>query len=349
MTRKITIIPILFLISACSPNISNFHSYLPQEFPRTNFMPSPDMVEGKSPKVVVFELDDGENETARQAELGKSMTVALENVLSEHRLAQIVDRKAAKKLEKEIALIEMNKTGTYKGPQIADYAISGAIGNAGFTSKYSSGMVLPSASGTLTRIPPSFTYISDVAGNVKIYELPSMTVIENIEFTGKKTKKEQVRTNNNISIGGIIEFGGQKAEGLSRDDGLVRNAGIEAVDNISFILKNFFAKKGFILEKRALKNKAIFKISVGSSDGVKSGDKFEIIGKYENFNALTGKTEIERRVIVSGKVSDRIDPKSSWVLIDDKDSVNLIRLGDLVKFKYKRSFFNKAEKFVSNF
>jgi curli biogenesis system outer membrane secretion channel CsgG len=349
MFKKTFAIFLILLASACSSKISNFGSYLPQEFPKTSFMPNPETVQGKAPKVVVFELDNGENEVAKQADLGESITVALENVLTQNRLAQLVDRKAAKKLEKEIVLIEMNKTGSYKGPEIAEYAISGSIGNAGFTSKYSSGMVLPTFTGGITRVPPSFKYISDVSGNIKIYELPSMKVIENIEFAGKKTKKEQVKTNNNISIGGIIEFGGQKSEGLKRDDGLVRNAGIEAIDNISFILKNFFAKKGFISEKRVLKNKVIFKISVGRSDGVKAGDRFEVIGKYETFNALTGEDEIESRIIASGKVADRIDLKSSWVLIDDEDSVNLVRLGDLVRFKYERSFLGKSGKFFSRF
>ncbi|MES2677046.1 MAG: hypothetical protein V4612_01855 [Pseudomonadota bacterium] len=331
---------------ACSPTISNFNAYLPQQLPKTNFMPSKDVAEGRPPKVVVFELDEGKNDVANQADLGKSITVAVENVLTENRLAELVDRKIATKLEKEIALAEMNKTGSYKGPQVADYAISGAIGNAGFTKKYSGGFVIPNKDGTLTKTAPKFTYTSDVSGNIKVYELPSMQVVANLEFAGKKSKSEEVKTNNNVSIGGLIEFGGQKAEGLNRDDGLVRNAGREAIDNVSFDIKNFFAKKGFILEKRVLKNKAIFKVSVGSADGVKMGDKFEVIGKYEIENSLTGKTEVERRIIVSGEVSDKIDPKTAWVLIDDSDVVNSIRLGDMVQFKYKRGFWSKTTKAV---
>ena len=344
--------PKLFLVSlaliaiSCSPTISNFNSYLPQQLPKTEFMPSPEAADGKPPKVVVFEFDEGKNEIANQADLGKSVSVAVESILTENRLAQLVDRKAAAKLEKEIALAEMSKTGTYKGPEIADYAVSGAIGNAGFTKKYSGGILMPSGNGGLTKTAPKFTYTSDVSGNIKIYELPSMQVVANFEFAGKKIKSEEVKTNNNVSIGGLIEFGGQKVEGLNRDDGLVRNAGREAVNNISFDIKNFFAKKGFVLEKRSLKNKAIFKISVGSADGVQTGDNFEVIGKYEITNAITDKSEIERRIIASGKVADKIDPKSSWVLIDDKDTINAIRLGDIVQFKYQRSFMDKAHKAV---
>ncbi len=348
MIKKIIIFSSLF-IASCSPTISNFNSYLPQVLPKTDFMPSPDLAEGKSPKIVVFELEDEQNEVAKQAELGKTLTVAVENVLTENRLAELVDRKIATKLEKEIALAEMNKAGSYKGPQVADYAISGSIGNAGFTKKYSSGMVIPDGNGGFTRTSPKFTYTSDVSGNIKIYELPSMQVVESFDFAGKKSKSEEVKTNNNVSIAGLIEFGGQKAEGLNRDDGLVRNAGYEAIDNISFDIKNFFAKKGFIIEKRSLKKKSIFKISAGSSEGVKMGDKFEVIAKYEIENQLTGKTEIERRRIATGVVSDKVDPNSAWVLIDDEDTINMIRLGDMVQFKYQRGLWSKTTKLVDSF
>ncbi|MCE3255452.1 MAG: hypothetical protein K0R25_946 [Rickettsiaceae bacterium] len=341
MRKKIAIISLALIASSCTPTISNFNSYLPQPFPKTEFMPTPEAIQGKAPKVVVFEFDEGKNEVANQADLGTSVTVAIENVLTQNRLAQLVDRKAAAKLEKEIALAEMNKTGAYRGPEIADYAISGSIGNAGFDKKYSSGYVIPNQNGTFTRVSPKFTYTSNVSGNIKIYELPSMRLAGNVEFAGRRSRNEDVKTNGGVALGGLVEFGGQKAEGLNRDDALVRSAAKVAIEDVAIDIKNFFAKPGFILEKRVLKDKTIFKISVGSEDGVKPGDKFEVISKYEIENALTGKTEIERRVIASGKVSDKIDFKSSWVVIDDKDTINSIRLGDMAQLKYERSFLGK--------
>lgn len=352
MSKKTSAIFSLALVtlfaSSCTPTISNFGSYQPQPFPRTSFMPTSDMVEGKPARVVVFELDQGQNQIAQQADLGKSITVNTENVLTKNHLAQLVDRNIAGKLQQEIALAEMNKTGVYKGPEVADYAVSGAIANAGFTKKYSNGMMIPTRNG-VTNIPPKFTYTADVSGNIKVYELPSMSVVANFEFSAKKSRSEDVKTDNNISVGGgLLQFGGQKAEGLNRDDGLVRKAGADAIDSIAVDIKNFFAKKGFILEKRVLKDKAIFKINVGSADGIEAGDKFEVIGKYQTKNALTDKAEIERRIIASGVVSDRIDPKTCWILIDDEKTINTIRLGDMVQFKYQRSFFDKASKFAEN-
>lgn len=336
------------ILSSCSPTISNFNAYLPQPLPKSDFMPSVEAVEGKAPKVVVFELDEGANQSAKDADLGRTMAVNVENVLTQNRLAELVDRKIASKLEKEIALAEMNKTGSYKGPAVADYAVSGAISSAGFNSKYSAGYIIPNKDGSFTKTEPKFTYTGDVSGNLKIYELPSMQVVGNVEFAGKKSRSENVKTDNNLSIGGLVEFGGQKAEGLSKDDDLVRKAGGEAIENAAVDIKNFFAKKGFILEKRVLKNKTIFKISVGSADGIKTGDKFEVIGKYEIENAITNKSEIESRIICTGEVADKIDPKSSWVLIDDSDVINSIRLGDVVRFKYKRSWLEKATKMAGD-
>ncbi|MFT6332637.1 MAG: hypothetical protein ACJAW3_000980 [Lentimonas sp.] len=341
MIKKLPLIFLLFLTFSCSSKISNFNSYLPHHLPKTSFMPSAELAEGNLPKVVVFEFEEGKNKTANQADLGNSITVAVENVLSQNSLAQLVDRKAAKKLKKEVALAEMNKSGIYKGPQVADYAISGSILNASFDKKYRGGYIIPTGNGGFTRVLPSFTYRGGVSGNLKIYEIPSMKVIKDFEFVGKRAKKEEVKASNNIVIAGLFEFGGQKSEGLKRDDGLVRRAGKEAIENIAPEIKSFFARKAFILEKRVLRKKSIFKISVGKSDRIKIGDKFEIIGQYEIENPLTGESEIEHRIITSGKVSNKINPDYSWVLVDDKESVNRIRLGDVVRFKYERGFFDK--------
>ena len=347
--KKIIATASILFFTACAPTISNFNSYQKQPISKTAFMPDPEVIEGIRPnKVVVFNLDENDNQIAKQANLGASVTANIENVLTKNHLAKLVDRKSASKLEKEIALAEMNKTGSYKGPEIADYAISGTISNAGFTKKYSSGGVYPNKDGSLTRVPPKFTYTSEVGGNIKIYELPSMSVVENFEFNGKKSRTENVQSDNGVSIAGLVEFGGQQAKGSDRDDNLVRKAGEEAIDESSIDIKNFFARRGFILERRTLKSKSIFKINLGSTDGVAQGDKFEVTGQYETENPLTGKNEVERRVIGEGVVADKIDPKTSWVIIDDSQAIENIRIGDAVKFKYKKSVFNQIGKLAVN-
>lgn len=336
---KIRHLALVLLITSCAPTIKNFGKYEKQFLTKSAFMPSKEALENKPAKVAIFALDENSNEVATQAQLGNSIANNIENILAQNRLAELVDRKAATKLQKEIALAEMKKTGSYKGPQVADYAVSGTISNAGFTSKYTDGTTfINPQNGQLVSIPPKFTYSSDVSGNVKIYELPSLAVVETIEFSGRKSRVENVQQNGGFRLGGI-QVGGEQVKGSARDDSLVRRAGEEAVDGIQIELKNAFAKKGYILEKRVYDDKTIFKISLGSTDGIKHGDKFEVSGQYETENPITNESEIERRIITEGTVTDKIDPKSCWVVIDDEDKINAIRLGDMIKMKYKKSSF----------
>lgn len=349
--KSFKIFPSLFIIvsiCSCAPTIKNFAKYQKQFLTETQFMPSEDNLEGKAPKVVVFEFDEANIETAKQADLGNTIAKSVEGVLASNRLAEIVDRKSASKLQKEVQLAEMNKTGAYKGPRIADYAISGAISNADYSSKYSSGSTyINPRNGQVISIPPKYIYSSNVAGNIKIFELPSLQVVEAIEMKGKNVRSENVQTNGGLSLGGI-KIGGDDVAGQSKDDGMVRKAGQDAIEEASTDIKNFFAKKGFIMEKRVFDNKTIFKINIGSIDGVKHGDKLEITSQFEVENPISGKTEIERRIIASGKVSQLIDPKSSWIILDDKDQESAIRLGDAVKLKYKKSAMKSLIKATGN-
>lgn len=324
---------------SCAPTIKNFDEYQKQFLTKSAIMPSKENLKGKAPKVAVFALEENNNETATQAGLGKSIADNIENVLSRNRLAELVDRGASKKLQQEIALAEMNETGSYKGPIVADYAISGTIANAGFTSNYSSGFIfLNPKTKQLVTVPPKYTYKTNVSGNLKIYELPSLQVIESIEFYGTRKRQENAQQDGGVSLG-ALQLGGKKSGESSRDDHLLRSAGNAAIDNVEIDIKNLFAKKGYVLEKRVKEKKAIFKISIGSVDGIKQGDKFEVIGKYETQNPITQETEVESRIIAKGVVSDKINPKSSWIIIKDKKKINKIRLGDAVKIKYKKRMF----------
>jgi hypothetical protein len=346
--KKIALLATLLLTASCLPTIKNLDEYQKQFLNKTEFMPSKENFESKLPKVVVFALEENNNEVASNANLGLAIASNIENILTQNRLAELVDRKAAEKLHKEIALAEMNKTGSYKGPQIADYAVSGAISNADFASKYSSGSTYVDRNMNIITVPPKYTYSANASGNVKVYELPSLRVIEVIEFNAKKVRSENVQQNGGLSLG-ALQIGGEKVEGAKRDDGLVRQAGADAIDESKAAIKNVFAKQGYILEKRVKGKKAIFKISLGSSDAIKHGDEFEVIGQYQTQNPITGESETESKIITKGVITNQIDPKSSWVVIEDEDKANSIRLGDKVKLKYRKDRFSSFVKTAQNF
>ncbi len=309
---------------------------------KATFMPSEEALKGEPFKIAVFKFEENDNEVAKQAALGASLASRVEMVIGKNRLGKIVDRKAVTKLQQEVALAEMNQTGSYKGPQVADYAISGEISNAGFTSKYSNtSTCFDPLSRQVKPIPPHFEYSSDVVGSIKVYELPSLAVIESIELNGSKTRNENVKKSGGLDLG-VISFGGTSADAITRDDDLVRKAGESAIESAESDIKNFFSKRGFIMEKRSFEDKIIFKINIGSVDGLQHGDKLEISGQYEVENSITEKSEVEARIIASGTVTQLIDPKVSWIVVNDAEKANSIRLGDAVKMKYKKSFMHSG-------
>lgn len=316
--------------------------------PKTNFMPDKAALENKAPKVVVFTLDESSNEVAKNAGLGSSLANSIESALAKDKVAQLVDRNANKKLKQEIMLAESNKTGAYKGPQVADYAISGTIANASFTKRYTEATSYVDKTGHIVRIPAKYSYHADVSGSIKIYQLPSLTVASNIDFNGRAGRSEDVQSNGGMSVQGLVHIAGQKAAAENRDDNMIRKAGQSAIDDIVVNIENFFAQKGYILEKRVRNDKAIFKISIGSADGVKQGDALEVSSKFEDQNPLTEKTEIEQRLIATGVVADKIYPNSAWIIIDDKKKAESIRLGDIVQIKYKKNYFHSVSKTLVN-
>ncbi len=343
---SIILLNIILILSNCAPKISNLHQYNKQNFPKTSFMPSKESVKGAPPKVVIFNFNENNNKVAIDANLGKSLAVNIENLLTKDRLVQLIDRKIATKLEKEILLSQINNEDVaYNGPPVANYAISGEIGSAGFNKKYSSGMMLYSKDRGLYKTPAKFKYSSEVKGNVKVYEIPSMDVIDNFKISGFAKRSENVQKSGGVSIAGLIEVGVEKNKGLEADNDLVRKAGENAIYSSSTVIKNAFAKKGYVLEKRSFKNKVIFKVSLGERDGIKHGDRFEIIGKFEIENPITNEVEIEKRILGEGRVSNRINPKYSFVVLNKKEYNNMVRLGDIVQIKYKKSLSQKISKF----
>ena len=57
---------------------------------------------------------------------------------------------------------------------------------------------------------------------------------------------------------------------------------------------------------------------------------------------------MERRIIGSGVISDKIDPKNSWIILDDKKQESVIRIGDMVKMKYSKSAMKSFAKMAKN-
>lgn len=342
--KKLTILTVLAaILSSCTPSIKDLNLYKKQFLTKSQYMPSKEQIRGKAPKIVVFTLEQN-GEVAENAKLGSSIATNLENVISKNKLGKLVDRRSAKKLKNEIALSEMNKSGSYKGPQIADFAITGNISSAGFTKKYNSASnYYNPKTGAYVRNPANFKYSTQTNGNVKILELPSLDVIDSIEFDGYASRTENVQSQGGFALGSL-SIGGTQATGANRDDNLVRKAGGDAIKNIEPELRGALSARGYILEKRVGEDFTIFKVTLGEKHGVKHGDKLKIISKFDVTNEIIQDSDIETRVVGEGIISNIVENNYSWIIVKEDKGAGKVRLGDQVKMNFERGSFAKMIK-----
>ena len=330
---KISVILLLFFTSNCATKIKDFQLYQKSSLNKSFFLPNKKQFNKSKLKVVVFDLNENDNNHAISANLGQVVASEIRAILSQNQLVELIDRNAAEKLKNEIQLAEINKSGAFKGHVVANYIVSGDITNAAFNSKYKKGGVFYSKEHGLIKFPAKFSYYSNVGLDIKINSIPSLDVKKNFSVSASATRSEDASSEGILNL--IV--GGKTENTVKKDDALAALAAKRALAKIANKIKDFFAPEGYVLEKRKLEKKEIYKISLGFNDGIKQNDSLKIIGKYRSQNPITGDIEIEERIIASGKVSDVINSNSAWVKLK---IVNQIRLGDRVKIDYEtKSFF----------
>jgi len=328
----VALLAVSSLLIGCATTISNIDAFKPEQMAKADIMPSEDALTGMK-KVVVFALDDSNNGVANQAQMGLSMAGIIEGIIIKGGGVEVVDRKIAEKLQQEIALSEMNQTAAYDGPIIADYAISGNITNAGFSSKFVEATTYKDNKGNIQRTNPSFRYFANVEGTLKLYELPSLRVIKTFQFKDNKSRNEETRSS---------------ITHVTRDDELVRGAGSDALEQIRAELLSYFSKCGYVLSKRSKGETYILRISLGKKDGAKEGASSEIYTNNEFTNEITGKKSYERIKICDVKFSNLIDANTSWVYID-KENASRVKLGDEVKMKFSKTSWENMKSVGSAF
>lgn len=326
LQKGVRLVLVLFFFASmgCATHqIKTLDEFQPTTLEKAKYAPTAEVLQRGKAKVVVFAFDNNGNQVAEGAELGLSMAGKIEAVLTENNTVEIVDRNIATKLQEEIKLAEMNQTGAYEGPAVADFAVSGSISNASFTHKFFEATRTVDKKGKVYVTQPSFRYTANVEGTIKVYELPSMKVVKVFKVSDNKARSEETRSSQNYA---------------EKDDDLVRGAGLDAIGSIKNEIKNQMAPQAYVLDKRIKDSTAIFRVNLGSEKGAQPGDKCEIFTVTENVNQLTGTTETETRKLCEGVVSNQITPSNSWIVASADESKD-VKLGDQVKVVYSKGTF----------
>jgi hypothetical protein len=322
-SKTLLAVLVLTLVSGCATQIKDIGSYRPAPMADTDVMPTPEQLEAKRTKVLVFEADD-KAVRDRLNDAGVLKARKIEEVLSGSSV-EIVDRSLAMKLRDEIALAEAKGDGstTYSGPEVASVAVRSFITDVGAGSKYTPASQYE-YKGKLYQVAHSCNYTGYATGGMRFYEVPSLRLMGTFALKGNVSVSENAYCRNDQGV--LL--------------GLARQAVEDSVHRSRADIKNMFAPKGYVVEKRVMDKNVIFKVMVGKTHGAASQDKLTFYTVRKNENRLTKKVEFEEMPITTGVLSDQIGEDFAWIVPDDLDKARQIRLGDFVKIVYKKGFFD---------
>ncbi|MFO1268010.1 MAG: hypothetical protein U1F25_02750 [Rubrivivax sp.] len=244
-------------------------------------------------------------------------TTALEAALSTGGV-EVVDRSLADKLDSELRLVEARGSGSYGGPDVADFAIRVVMGNTAWGSDYTE----PSSytdrkTGKVTQIPGGHAHKGSASMTLRIYALPSLKVVEALQANGS------VRTNLRPNPAGPGDA-----------NGLMAAATEEGIKSKINAVLNEFAPKGYITAKRVKDKLAIFRVQLGKNTGTKTGETVEI------WSLQKSGSSVDEVMIGKGRISDIVSADGSWIVVDDEKVAASVRNGDYVKVKRSTGFFN---------
>ncbi len=277
----------------------------PEDMKIAKIKPPTYVVKKQKPRIVVLPFEDNTN--VSNCNLGKIATDTVHNVLASAGSYRVVERSKAKAIARELGFQESHGVDWDKieqkyfalGKNI-NYAVVGTVTAADY--EINRGKV------------PGVT--AKVILNVRIIDLRKGEVVQAFEVSGDVYKSGTTMLN----------------------CGMFQEAVKEAVTCPLLVkLRETIPQFGYIREIRTypMKDNKVAKvlfINLGSSDGLKPGDKVKIIRLERSRDPVTGKVSFRYVEIGEGVVAKNgLMPNESMVLVNDPAVIPKLRVGYLVR------------------
>lgn len=282
---------------------------------KAEVMPSKSALQGKRLKVVVLPT---RNNSQAKFESGavRELSSKVENGLISAGV-EIVDRRLAGRLTDEIEAYEATGNFAGGGISVADIAILPSINNVQVSGSYSEAHTYYKDGKAYTN-PASCNFTSAVSGNVKLYKLPELGLIDGITLEGTY-KNSGVSGSRSCPIN----------TGLASS--LASSAAEDAINSALFAIQSHMSGRGYVIEYRKREDEHLVLITAGSSSGIKPGQNIQFIRQVERVHPMTGKKEImEVPYSIEATVSDLVEASSAWVIVDEEAELQL-KFGDVAK------------------
>lgn len=332
MYKYLSIVVASGLITGCfgGNNIKDPMAFDKRPLVKASIMPTKAQLNGAKTRVIVFGIDDKDVRLAKKAKLGAAVGNKIEAILADTGV-ELVDRNLAKKLQKEISLAELKGNTGYKGPEVADFSVTGKIISTNFSQQYIAASSWVDTKKVVHRVPARCKYVVTIEGSLKVHALPSLSMVDTITFKDTETLSQNLT---GTSYGRYYRSKSCPTYNSTQINSLAAAAAIDAINSSKNDLKNNFSPRGYVTEYRAKEDKHIIKITIGKKAGVKEGLDVQILQSFTNEDQLTGRSNTEERVLVDGAVSNQVGNNYAWIVIDDPKKASQIRLGDTVKVRY---------------
>jgi hypothetical protein len=260
-------------------------------------------------RVVVLASED--SPTAQGAGLAAVASSSLEAILGSAGGVEVVERRLADRLNNELKLAEMKGSGSYGGPEVADYAVRVVMGNASWGSTF-----VPASSsknlltGKTVNTPAGHTYSGSSTMTVRIYAVPSLKLVEQFPVEGKVTVTEQPTPATQANAPRLM--------------GAATESGVKAKKNE---VLNHFAPRGYITERRVKEKVSIFRVQLGKNTGARTGNTVEIVTMQKVGSVY------DEITLGKGVMSDVVGNDGSWIRVDDEKVAARVKKYDYVKVK----------------
>lgn len=297
---------------------------------KSEHMPSKEELAGRRSRVVVLPVKFS-GDTSYQTNAIKELSALIENGLLRAPV-ELVDRKLANKLGDEIVAYEA--TGRYAGGDlnVADIAIMTVVNNVSIGGAFT-GTTTYTDDGVTKYIPSYCTYTAKLTGNVRIYQMPDLSILDTFPLEGMQSSNQNSNDSNcRVST--------------AQSNGVATMASATAVDNVLHNIQNIFSGSAYVVEYRKRLEEHYVMVSMGSNQSIKPGMKVQFYRKVEITHPMTGdKTISELPYDFSGTVLEGlVEAGSAWVKLPEEAETQ-IRMGDIAKVHFEEmGFWEKATK-----
>jgi len=296
---------------------------LKRQLPKAQIMPSPQHLSGKQMKAIVLDTEE-KNELAKMAFAGKAMSASIDNLLHKAGV-DVVDRSISGKVKNEILAYESSGNYDESSLSLADVAILPIISSATFSYDFTEGYVAKNIiTGKDTWVNPSCTFEAKITGVAKRYELPSLKVSHQVDLFGINEIKRDTR-NSSCRIS------------TQEKQGLIAEAAKQAIRNHKQDIQNKFSPKGYVTAYKVYDNTHYIKINIGKNRKLIEGTYVSFIKQIKSTDDLTGEINIDKMITGEGEITNLIQDKASWVVVDAEVAVNL-SLGDIAQIEFRKGW-----------